>query len=262
MANANKGEEWPSLAASHGQDAAGIALTNNFAHSGNHTDGDNDWEMLNTTTETSFEGDMVMIRSPPPPGLPQKRKSSSVPDLRLLDQEAYRNVTEGSAGDGQDEPSEASSSMVVVSDPPSVAAEASGVMLVNDPWASATSKGVSFKDAILSPSKHTEHASPNKNNRNQVPTSPRQRNKFKSRIVVKPIQRCAKSSPDLRSLDVIDDVDDVKEQDIVGHTDAQEFYARKAHGERGRSNGMKLRPDEQKRRDMIITKKNAQRNQK
>jgi hypothetical protein len=40
-----------------------------------------------------------------------------------------------------------------------------------------------------------------------------------------------------------------------------EFYHRKAKGISGRTNGMKLRPDEAKRRDIIMAKKESQRQQ-
>ena len=54
-----------------------------------------------------------------------------------------------------------------------------------------------------------------------------------------------------------DDDDDL----ILGDTDAMEFYHRKAKGISGRTNGMKLRPDEAKRRDIIMAKKESQRQQ-
>jgi hypothetical protein len=49
--------------------------------------------------------------------------------------------------------------------------------------------------------------------------------------------------------------------DVLGETDAQEFYNRKEHGKLGRENGLKSRPDESKRLDIILAKKDLQREQ-
>jgi hypothetical protein len=48
---------------------------------------------------------------------------------------------------------------------------------------------------------------------------------------------------------------------ILGDTDAMEYYHRKAKGVTDRKNGMKLRPDEAKRRDIVMYKKGLQRQQ-
>mmetsp|Transcript_52826 Transcript_52826/g.128076 ORF Transcript_52826/g.128076 Transcript_52826/m.128076 type:complete len:482 (+) Transcript_52826:358-1803(+) len=48
---------------------------------------------------------------------------------------------------------------------------------------------------------------------------------------------------------------------ILGDTDAEEFYNRKEHGKNTRQNGLKSRPDEAKRLDMILAKKDMQRKQ-
>ena len=46
---------------------------------------------------------------------------------------------------------------------------------------------------------------------------------------------------------------------ILGETDAELFYNRKAQGRLGRTNGKKIRPDEKKRLQMTMAKKNDQR---
>lgn len=95
----------------------------------------------------------------------------------------------------------------------------------------------------------------------------------KPRIVVNQIKRCIKSTGDLRSLVCIheDEEDEgfggggggggmtIHEEAVLGDTDAAEFYFRKSKGCMNRTNGVKIRPDEAKRRDSIIAKKNAQR---
>lgn len=93
------------------------------------------------------------------------------------------------------------------------------------------------------------------------------------------IRRCSKSTGDLRSLVSIQEDEDhydgaggggfggggggggetIHEEEVLGETDAMDFYHRKAKGGSNRSNGMKLRPDEKKRKEWIISKKNAQR---
>lgn len=50
-------------------------------------------------------------------------------------------------------------------------------------------------------------------------------------------------------------------EEVLGETDAQEFYKRKETGKLGRENGLKSRPDEAKRLDIILAKKELQREQ-
>jgi hypothetical protein len=77
------------------------------------------------------------------------------------------------------------------------------------------------------------------------PKQPRRKPKF----VVTPILRCSVSTPNLRNMD----------DEVLGETDASEYYNRKAMGYVGRQNGMKIRPDEAKRRDFTLAKKEMQR---
>lgn len=90
------------------------------------------------------------------------------------------------------------------------------------------------------------------------------------RIIVTPIKRCAKSTGDLRSMVIHEEEEGYgggggggaiihEEEEVLGESDAMEYYNRKSYGSKGRSNGRKIRPDEAKRKEMIIHKKDAQR---
>eukprot|EP00557_Chaetoceros_sp_GSL56_P004420 CAMPEP_0176499100 /NCGR_PEP_ID=MMETSP0200_2-20121128/12723_1 /TAXON_ID=947934 /ORGANISM="Chaetoceros sp., Strain GSL56" /LENGTH=308 /DNA_ID=CAMNT_0017897449 /DNA_START=268 /DNA_END=1194 /DNA_ORIENTATION=- len=105
----------------------------------------------------------------------------------------------------------------------------------------------------------------------------RRRKSTKPKLVVNTIKRCAKSTGDLRSLVIHEDPEDdgyggggggggggimgnvIHEDEILGDTDATEFYSRKSKGSLSRHNHAKIRPDEAKRKEMILYKKNAQR---
>jgi hypothetical protein len=47
-------------------------------------------------------------------------------------------------------------------------------------------------------------------------------------------------------------------EEILGASDAMEFYHQKAAGAMNRSHGLKLRPDELKRKELILQKKQQQ----
>ncbi len=89
------------------------------------------------------------------------------------------------------------------------------------------------------------------------------------KLIISPIKRCAKSTGDLRSMVIHEEPEDdgfggggggtIHEDEIMGETDAMEFYSRKTKGSLNRQNGLKIRPDEAKRKEFIIHKKNAQR---
>jgi hypothetical protein len=109
-------------------------------------------------------------------------------------------------------------------------------------------KGASFRDIVLSriPTEVEEHpASSNASTSNA-------NRKYKPRIVVTPTVRPRRfeSTPDLCSLN---------SSQVLGESDAMDFYQRKAKGISGRKNGMKMRPDEAKRLDIIMSKKEMQR---
>jgi hypothetical protein len=111
----------------------------------------------------------------------------------------------------------------------------------------------SFRDAILSPGAATstegEQGAP-------AALKIRPRPRVKPRFVVKkPMKRCIKSTGDLKSLVIQED------EEVIGAGDAMEFYHRKALGAQTRKNGLKLRPDEAKRKQMIMQKKGLQRSE-
>ena len=49
------------------------------------------------------------------------------------------------------------------------------------------------------------------------------------------------------------------DEEILGDTDAHEYYSRKLQGSMGRKNGLKQRPDEAKRLQITMAKKDMQR---
>ena len=94
----------------------------------------------------------------------------------------------------------------------------------------------------------------------------------KPRFVVKKMTRCALSTGDLTRLSTIHDGDEEglssgagglptvpSSDNILGAADAEEFYARKRHGSEARKNGLKLRPDEAKRKEFAMCKRDMQR---
>ncbi|OEU16728.1 hypothetical protein FRACYDRAFT_269088 [Fragilariopsis cylindrus CCMP1102] len=165
-----------------------------------------------------------------------------------------------------EEECDGSSSMVMVSGPPSVLSESC--------WSSggaSSSSKISFRDAIMK--KHTvAGSSPG----TQEEIQPKMVKKKKPTFVVSPIKR-PKSTGDLRSLARIAESNIHQQYDddgggfgggggggggdeiIVGETDAELFYNQKAKGKVGRKNGKKIRPDEKKRLDIIMAKKDDQR---
>jgi hypothetical protein len=151
--------------------------------------------------------------------------AASSPDFRR-----YVEAQDDSADDGTDTLSQGpSSSAVFVSAPPSVA---------------STVSRVSFRDAIL---QHNGESSATQQNRMQTKSG--QQRKFKTKFIVKPITRSAKSAPNLHALE---------EEEVLGDTDACEYYTRKSMGYSGRQNGLKVRPDEAKRLQMTMQKKQMQ----
>lgn len=142
--------------------------------------------------------------------------------------------------------------------------------------ASGIKKVPSFKDIImLNAQAREEEESRKKEMLKQNEATRRQqaaqrRKNSKPKLVISPIRRCAKSTGDLRSMIIVEEEEyggsggggggcTIHEDDVLGETDASEYYNRKHKGNSSRQNGKKLRPDEAKRKDFIIHKKNAQR---
>jgi len=132
----------------------------------------------------------------------------------------------------------------------------------------------SFKDAILLNAEETRNEIQLKKQQQEKARMEALKNRSRSKnikFVVTPIKRCTKSAGDLRSLIRVEDDDadcsggvgggGVSNDCILGESDAAEFYASKGHARVSRKNGQKLRPDEAKRREMIMYKKNLQRQQ-
>jgi hypothetical protein len=130
------------------------------------------------------------------------------------------------------------------------------VSTVDSVWSTATGGGKSFRDALFaSPIREdgADDAEEAATSTKVAPSSAPRRYR-KPKIVVAPIHRCSKSTGDLRSLALIHE-----EGDVLGDTDATEYYHRKTKGAQGRSNGMKLRPDEAKRKEFAVNKRKVQR---
>lgn len=115
-------------------------------------------------------------------------------------------------------------------------------------------KMTSFRDAILSPSKEPVDEKKEQDSAQNAAAPQTRPKKIKPKIVVTPIKRCSKSTGDLRSLVIHED-------DVLGESDAMDYYHRKAMGASGRVNSLKLRPDEAKRKSITMYKKQVQRQQ-
>ena len=191
---------------------------------------EDDWELLATDEGPSFEShqneirkDVVVVATHPERTL---RHAASSPDLRKFHlADIVEEHDETSSRDG--------SSFAMISGPQSVM---------------SVSSGFSFRDAILSKS-----AAPVQNE-DAAADQPVQQRRIKPKFVVKPIKRCSKSTGDLQSLNAIGEDDEV-----LGETDAMDFYHRKAKGAKNRSSGLRLRPDEAKRKAITMNKKEMQR---
>lgn len=138
---------------------------------------------------------------------------------------------------------------------------ASSAVMVSGPssvW-SVSSNRLSFRDAIL---QNKGDQQPMKDSQKDELKKPKKALKTRF-VVVKPdaqtsvgLRRNTRSMGNLRALDHIQEDHD---QEVLGETDADHYYSRKAQGALGRKNGQKIRPDEAKRLQMIMTKKSAQR---
>jgi len=254
------------------------ALSPSKISSHDHHGTDSDWELLpephDDFAQTSFERDVVRIVEPlrtKIEGVDTQNENStkkcdatedkphylkhaqSTPDFRH-----YNTILEESDDDleavligtyDEDENADgigslALSSIVMVSGPSSVISSQSC-------W-SASSK-ISFRDAIMK-----EKAQEVKDHTAKQPKTMRKKPKF----VVKPISRCSKSTGDLQSLArVTENGDDDPNNDglVLGDTDAELYYNQKAQGKLGRKNGRKTRPDEAKRLQITMAKKDDQR---
>lgn len=163
-----------------------------------------------------------------------------------------------------------------------------GAVLVSQKKSTTMKKIPSFKDIIMLNAQAREEEDKKKKEllqqyHDKVRRDTMTRRKAtRPRLVVNPIKRCSKSTGDLKSMIIKEDVEKdygydsihmygggglhssiisegVEEEDVLGDTDSAEFYSRKMKGASSRRNGRKLRPDEAKRRNMIVYRKDAQR---
>ena len=250
------------------------ALSPSKISSPDHHATESDWEIIadESPAQTSFEREAIQIDE----HLQKEMKESdhktnednskgkslcvkhypSTPDFRHYDtilEESYddlggvllENYGEGENQDGVS--SLASSSIVMVSGPPSVVSS-------HSVW----STKISFRDAIMK-EKAQETKDQDPNEEPQEAKSPKTMKK-RPKFVVTPIRRCSKSTGDLQSLARIAENDDHYGDDLIlGETDAQMYYNQKAQGKLGRKNGRKVRPDEAKRLQITMAKKEDQR---
>mmetsp|Transcript_19786 Transcript_19786/g.48606 ORF Transcript_19786/g.48606 Transcript_19786/m.48606 type:complete len:280 (-) Transcript_19786:185-1024(-) len=170
--------------------------------------------------------------------------SQSSPNLRDYtieesDSDSEFEHVEAAAAQGSQD--DASSNFSLVSGPPSV----------NSIWSSR----ISFKDALLKKEEETPNNSIPENSTDTPHKKPHGQHikKIKPKFIVQQVAplKHAKSMGDLSKLS--------EEDDIMGDTDAHEYYSRKAQGSLGRRNGRKQRPDEKKRLQITMNKKNLQR---
>jgi len=234
---------------------------------------DSEWELVPPSSDAeasvgTFDNQALSERNPSKQSNSKTLKhSQSSPDFRS----SWRNM-EGVVSDEEEEyykeDEEESSSAVLVEDETSMAS--SGADLVSEQpsvWSVGSNKW-SFKDAILqkpaAPSTSTNTTTNTKNNNNKSPKKATFKTTF---VVVEPpplkathARRNSRSMGNLRALDHIQESPQVvvDEENILGETDAGEFYSRKAKGAQGRKNGQKIRPDEAKRLQITMSKKTMQ----
>lgn len=126
--------------------------------------------------------------------------------------------------------------------------------LVSSEMASPTGTKVSFRDAILTKSSSINRLQENEDTDGSNQSSVRPRIRQAKFVVVPSMRRCIKSTGDLQSLST-----DAFDSEVLGETDAMDYYHRKALGARGRASGLRMRPDEAKRKEITMYKKNLQR---
>lgn len=137
----------------------------------------------------------------------------------------------------------------------------------------------SFKDAILLNAQEIQKEKQEKErqeeeDRIKLKMMKKNYKRPSARFVVKEIKRCSRSTPDFSTLQKVEEDNDhlgggygggggggdfCSNSEILGETDAFDFYARKSMGATAHKNGTKLRPDEAKRKEFSVYKKNVQR---
>lgn len=178
-----------------------------------------------------------------------------------------RDYSFASSDDGEGSDSDGISSAVLVDEYAMSDAGSSAVVVSRPPPSAWSAGGLSFRDAILKSDgvdqmdgsaatalKLQRAAAAHHQHRKRIVK------KKATFVVVKPIKRCSKSTGDLKALDhCLEDRADDGSGDVLGETDAQEYYGRKSAGAQGRRNGRKTRPDEARRLQWTMAKKELQR---
>jgi hypothetical protein len=207
----------------------------------------NEWEMV--PPSSSPQVTFVVEEEPPRDSNSSSnnpkimKHCQSSPDLRRMQMLLEDDDDEESGVMVEDHESTASSSVVMVSGPSSV-------------WSVAGSSRVSVRDAILQKSSGAEPAEAKEA---AAPKAQKVKPKFVVVAQTPKIKRGYKSMGNLRALDHIQEDDHDYNEAVMGDTDASDYYSRKAQGAIGRKNGMKSRPDEAKRLQITMVKKNLQR---
>lgn len=227
-------QQWPSLRAEHNKD--------------------NEWEIVPPVSDTvasipvvTFDVGVISESKAKANNPKILKHCQSSPDLRAwntINDCSDQEEESSSAVFIEEETSMASSAMDLVSEPPSV-------------W-SVGSTRLSFKDAILQQSDKVPAHPPSTATTQRQPKKASFKTTF---VVVKPVsqrvsagmRRNSKSMGNLTALDHIQE-----DHDVMGDTDAGEFYCRKEKGAVARQNGQKLRPDEAKRLQITMAKKSMQ----
>ena len=233
---------------------------------------DGDWEMIPSTLEQQQQPQQKNIvqvsfddvSEPEKKNHPKyMRHSQSSPNLRdYIIEESESEESNDDHDKQQDDDEFETVNMSVLHDDASSFTMVSGPPSVNSIWSSR----ISFKDALLQKSNMQQAQSINENSttNNNTPSKHHHHHhqrirKVKPKFVVTqvvPIKH-AHSTGDLKSMAYPNNHND--DDEVMGDTDAHEYYSRKAQGSLGRKNGQKLRPDEAKRLQMTMNKKQMQR---
>ncbi len=219
-------EDATKMSSSNSNESKEMWPTLNQAHGSTNnaetTENEAEWEFVCQDDDRDKAIEIQVV----PPAMRKLRHCSSSPDLRFIGR-ALESVSE----DDHDEDitiDSIDSSAVLVS-----------------------KKLTSFRDAILAQSADSPDEKKQEETSKNFPTHQK---KIKPKLVVMPIKRCSRSTGDLQSLVI-------HENEVLGESDAMDYYYRKSVGAANRVNGLKMRPDEAKRKSMILNKKKAQQRQ-
>jgi hypothetical protein len=276
-------EDWPELSRSNECRRKGFVTNTNDDDQTDH----DDWELLvesqdvsptRTTGSVCFEKEAIRIDEQDSgilvsiPGTDAATANTNEHNVLKHHYESSPNLGQYIFDDSDDfcgnSVDEASGVLIGDFDVASLASSSVVWVSGSQPVSSWNKSKLSFRDAILQTSASVDTAEsgegpPSTQSQQGVP---RIRKLRKPKYVVQPIRRCSKSTGDLKSLSrIVEDDDDHYcghdsfNNQIMGETDAQEFYSRKSAGKTAHQNGLKTRPDEAKRLQITLDKKEEQR---